>query len=360
MKKLWLQLLALCCLCAVLVLFYYFGGYAEPERENGLVPAHFDAGITTYLTEEEISALYLEDNTLYVGTKNGILILDAQTGEELRWLNRDIQMIYAADICKDGEDTIWAGDQNGLWHLDRTGEVLDFFEAPEIPEGRVNTILYEPKEDAIYVGTLEGTARLAKTDLDRWQVAAVYTQENGLLPGFSNVIKQVHGGLWIGGYLSPETGITIRNEDGSFQYFTLENGLLHPYVNTILQADEENVLVGFGQMDKGALLRFTKSGDSYRITDCWDESRQLPGNKIRFLFSDSMGGLWITTESDGLVVVNQEKFIRGEDCPRIYMNLDSGLADNEVKVMVEAESCFWLGGKYGLTKIEKSISLNIY
>ncbi|MCR4743972.1 MAG: hypothetical protein K5894_01935 [Lachnospiraceae bacterium] len=72
-------------------------------------------------------------------------------------------------------------------------------------------------------------------------------------------------------------------------------------------------------------------------------------------FLDSEGRLWITTETDGLIILDSPEKLSERPLSGNCIRKENGLSDDEIKCIVETENCFWLGSKYGLNRYDKTI-----
>ena len=317
--------------------------YTEPEPE-------IMDNLEVVFPGAEISALFDDGDFLWVGTADGIYLLGRDTGEIRRKLDSDIQMIYAAMIVQTNDGLIWAGHDAGLSAFDKAGTEMLRFRKPEIPGGRVNTIL--AADEGLWIGTQEGAAFLEKDD-SGWKVSEILTQKNGLTEEVVQVIARVEEEIWFGAYLAQDKGgISIRSE-GGWQYLSTEEGIPHRYINAILPLSDQKVLIGSGQLIYGGLSLAEKSGEGWKITENWNQEDGIPGMKVRCLFLDSTGRLWITTEADGILILDSPDRLDERPLKGILAKQENGLADDEVKCIVECDNCFWLGGKYGLTRFGK-------
>ena len=204
-------------------------------------------GVRVFCEGEEISALYLaQDGSLWVGGRDGVKSLDVETGQVTGYVAEDLELIYAAEICRSFEGSVWIGHNQGVSVLYPDGAREDY-EAPLLTGGRVNAVLCHGQE--VLVGTMEGGNRFVLRD-GRWQLSEQYDQEKGLLANPVNVIAAQGGTLWFGSYLANQPGgISILEEDGKggrhWQYLTTGEGLAHPYINAILLL-EDRALVACG------------------------------------------------------------------------------------------------------------------
>lgn len=349
--------------------FLYF--YKRQQSERRELEAKRIEGIQVFEQGLEVSALCMIDGKLYVGGRDGLLILDGETGERLGTAGEDLQMIYAAGIVQTEDQTIWVGHNAGLTAFFPDGTRQDFAE-PDIPSGRVNCLqavtdmpqagavsggaASETGQEALWVGTMSGAAKLESLQ-GKWQVTQIINRESGLASDTVNCILQQGNELWFGAYLDAQPGgISIWKADGTWQYISTEEGLCHTYVNAFLPAAEDQLLVGLGQLTYGGLqlLKRKETDGTWEVKDTWTTEDGLPGEKVRFLFCDSDNRLWITTESDGMLLLREG--LNGQHpLDGVYLTEESGLSDNEIKYIVETQKGYWLGGRTGLTYIDKSI-----
>ncbi len=298
----------------------------------------------------EISALFDDGARLWVGASDGIYWLDNATGELQKKLDAQINMIYAASIVRTSDGTIWAGHDAGISAFDANGNEILRFEAPQIPGGRVNT--FHVTGDGLWLGAMEGAAFLSK-ESGNWEVSRILTKENGLAEDVVEVIESVGDEIWFGSYLATgEGGISILKPDG-WDYLSTEDGIQHRYINAILPLSQDEVLIGCGQLSYGGLSRARRTEDGWSIAETWDQEDGIPGMKVRWLFLDTTGRLWITTEADGMLILDNTQSLSAHPLEGLVVKSENGLVDNEVKIIAESETCYWLGGKYGMTRYAK-------
>lgn len=324
--------------------------YEKKREKNAQKPIL--EGFSIFCEGDEISALYLaEDGSIWVGGRDGIKKLDVETGEVTGYIADDLELIYAAEICRAFDDSIWIGHNEGVTVLYPDGTRVDYA-PPVLTGGRVNTILCTEQE--VIVGTMEG-ADLFCIREGQWESVNRYTQAEGLLANTVNVLAEENGRLWFGSYLDNRPGgisILTRDDAGkeSWQYLTVQDGLTHPYINSILIL-ENKVFVASGQLSAGGLNELQYSPQGYYVTDAFDIEDGIPGEKVRLLYKDNAARLWITTESDGLILCKDADL--SHPIQGIILTQAEGLSDNEIKKIVENDDYFFLAGRYGLTRIQK-------
>jgi ligand-binding sensor domain-containing protein len=168
------------------------------------------------------------------------------------------------------------------------------------------------------------------------------TVDDGLLDNYVNtMIEDNNGGLWFGSYTAPKGGISILM-DGEWQYFTTDNGLVHNNIVQFFEDTDGSIWASTGLMDIGAAIRFEYNGESWEIAETLDSSDGLPVGKVRSVYRDPAGFLWIGSENNGLSVQTANGFK--------ILTTDDGLSHDEVKVyFVASEGELWLGTRNGIT-----------
>ena len=307
--------------------------------------------LTVLMPGIEISALFDDGERVGAGTGEGICILDRDTGEKIEKLDADIHMIFSAMITKTEDGLIWAGHEDGLSAFDSGYREVYRICSPEIPKGRVNTLLSE--EDGLWAGTQGGAAHLCLKG-GSWEVDEILTKESGLAEDVVQVIRRVGDELWFGSYLAREKGGISILSDAGWTYLSVDEGIPHSYINAILPLSENKVIIGSGQMIYGGLSVAEKTDGKWKITLNRDQNDGIPGMKVRDLFLDSSGRLFVTTEAEGIIILNSPDGLYKTPLEGMVISQENGLADNEVKCIVECGQCYFLGCKYGLTRWDKS------
>lgn len=308
-------------------------GQVEKERPK--------PGFTSLLEKEDIACLVEDEKMIYAGGANGLFTIDKETLET----NEIGDYHYLRDL---------ALDERGLWLATDTGLVLImekttriYTKADGLPDDRVLCI--DPIEEGHYwLGTWGGAVELVVDEENKGLIKNKYTSENGLLTDNVNVISQDHvGGLWFGSYVAPRGGVSVL-KDGTWQYFTTEDALLHGNITSIINRFDESVVVGSGLFKYGGATVFKQTNGIWKESDTLTHAKGLAGEKVRSLYQDKKKRLWVGSEYDGLVVI--------EDNDKKVLNDAKGLCHNEVKVIKEdEEGTIWIGTMRGLTRIEKGV-----
>lgn len=341
----------------MLIIIISFSGYliytAQKEEEKQM-KENVIPGVQVFLSDHEISAIIVEEDIVYVGGRDGIFVVDIETGDILEVLTRELSLIYTASMIKSSSGDIWIGHDSGLSLY--SNESWTHFEKPEIPEGRCNKIIEE--NSLIYAGFQEGSAILELDLNNKYRVIKTLTKENGLAENNVNSIyKDNYNNFWYGAYLSNQIGGLSIDKESGWQYVSVDEGLPHKYVTDIKAFDYDGVdyiLVGSGHLTSGGIALFTTSDDELNLIKTYLRDDGIPGDKIRSLYVSEEEDIWITTESDGLVITNASILLGEESIKGIYLDKKSGLSDNEIKIVGENNKYYILGGRFGITRILKS------
>lgn len=304
---------------------------AEAERPK--------AGFQIFLPEEDICTIAYDGEILWAAGATGLFRVDTKTlvTEEVG------DYSYVRSLVFD-ETGLWAGTDAGLLHM--VGTQMDIYTAAEgLPDSRVLCV-YPQGDGHFWLGTWGGAVEISwNADLGI-QIQNCYTSKNGLLTDNVYVINEDNQqGLWFGSYVAPAGGVS-RLKDGQWQYFTTENGLLHANVTAIINRRNQTVAVGSGLYKYGGATILEPQADRFMLRENLTKDNGLAGEKVRSLFEDSQGRLWLGSEYDGLTILDGERIT--------ILDKQTGLSQNEVKVISEdKDGNFWIGSLKGLTRIEK-------
>ena len=282
----------------------------------------------------EVSALAVQGDIVWAGGRDGVVAVDS-TGQVRLALDCDRPLEYVKALLVDANGVLWIGHLNGLSRYDGAG-CHTFTTDDGLPDNRVNALAVD-HQGRLWAGTSAGAATL---DAPR----AVVRVADGLLDGMVNVLLvDRDGGQWFGSYVAPRGGLSYF-KDGTWQYFTVETGLPHTNIASLLQARDGAIWVGTGFYDRGGAVVLVPDGDRWRISRTLLPSDGLAGAKVRSIFQDDRGRYWLGSEYGGMMVL-------GEAGSAVFTTHD-GLAQAEVKAMVQTpDGAVWLASADGLTRL---------
>ncbi len=276
------------------------------------------------------------------GGSKGLFRIDSQ-GQvkpiEITGIKNPI-MVYS--LLYDRNGILWVGHDSGLSYFDgKSWQTLT--QAEGLPDPNVRT-LAQTKQGDLWIGTNNGAVCLQGPG--PWTRASmlVLTPRDGLLHGLvSAILEDQEGGIWFGNYAAPQGGLS-RLKDRQWQHWTPKQGLPHANITCLILDPEGRVWAGCGFLDRGGAVLFSAVNGSWNIEKILP-AHELAGIKVRSLFQDSRGRVWIGSENDGLAIRSQNKTLK-------ILTTQDGLANQEVLVAAEApDKAIWLGTIAGLNRI---------
>ena len=315
------------------------GGMIYLVNQN---PPEIEPPVWTILNPpSDVTCMVEQDGVLWVGGKAGVVSIDIET-KEVEDIPCSERMTYTRHMLLDG-DTLWIGHDRGLTRYTADG-CRTLTEQEGMVDDRVNYLL--KTNDTLWAGTWHGAYYLRDSEWNR------ITVNDGLLDNYVNtMIEDSYGGIWFGSYTAPNGGISIYM-DGEWQYFSTDNGLVHNNIVQFFEDTDGSIWVSTGLMDVGAAIKFTYNGEAWEIAEVLDDSDGLPLGKIRSVYRDPDGYLWIGSENNGLSVETDEGFK--------ILTTEDGLSHDEVKVyFVASDGGLWLGTRNGITVLSKDDLVDI-
>lgn len=318
---------------ASIAVFIAVGQMINSRRPAAAAPP---PGWQTIRPPHEVSALAEQGEIIWAGGRDGLTILDRETGALIEQLESDSPLEYIRALLVDDEGTLWVGHSAGLTRYDGFGWHT-YTQQDGLPSKRVNALLQD-QNGRVWVGTQNGAAF---QDAQGWHIL---TSEDGLLHDSVDVMLQDRaGGMWFGSQSAPHGGLSYL-QDSARQHFTIENGLPHNNVNALLQDSSGSVWAGTGLLERGGACQFTYEAGQWVVSRVLTKHDGLAGARIRSIFEDRRSVFWFGSEYDGLTRFDGVNW-------RAYTQAD-GLAASEVKVMIQdSDGTLWLGTIDGVTRI---------
>jgi len=342
------------------------------SRDNTLWIGSEGGGLTSYrngrfhafssrdgLTNNFVRAVY-EDRRgeLWVGTDNGLFRLD---GDRLERIDGDerIPMLAVHAIFEDREGALWVGGSRLL--RIRDNQVEEFQLQGESSRNRVKSIL-ETSDGDIWVGTVSGLDRMRARSAAGFETVPEVT-------GTVRILRQTSDGtLWAG---TIGHGLYLYR-GGRFTRMSAPRRLPSNTILNCFEDAEQNIWLG----TQAGMLRLSNTpvktvglpdaSDSDAETvyedgdgEVWIAAANLfrfrngsvtpyrfpriKGVRIRNVFRDRHGALWIGTEGQGVYRQTAGGLAH-------YMT-SSGLVNNFVRAFLEArDGTIWIGTDEGVSR----------
>jgi len=246
-----------------------------------------------------------------------------------------------SSIYEDSEGSLWIGTNGGGLNRLKEGKCIAYTTEEGLSNDMVCSI-YENREGSLWIGTAGGG--LNRLDLHKKNGKfTAYTSKKGLSNDIVTcVYKDREGILWLGTY----GGGLNRFKDGKFTIYTTREGLSHNVLRSICEDQKGNLWVG---TDGGGLNRLTpqafqKKDGRFTFTTYTTEDG-LSDNRIRPIYEDQKGNLWIGTVTGELNLFKDGKFT-------VY-TIREGFSNDIRYIYEDQEGILWIGtGGGGLSRLK--------
>jgi ligand-binding sensor domain-containing protein len=277
-----------------------------------------------------------EGDQIWAGGRDGFVRVDRVTGKRLAPLGGEPRFGYVHALWKSAAGAMWVAHDDGVAVYDK-GKWTAYGEKDGLPFRRAFS-LAEDGEGRILAGIDGG---IAAWQGGRWTVEMLGGA--GTLGEVDVLYRDRAGRLWAGSSSPTRGGLRMR-EGGSWKTFDPAAGLPHPSVNAVIEDRAGTIWVGTGFASSGAAARLMPGTD--RLTP-FALGRGWDGVKVRSLYEDTTGRIWLGLEYDGALVFENATWKR--------IAPGKGLAGQEVKVVrQDAAGVFWLGTSGGLSRFDGS------
>lgn len=304
-------------------LWRFIGGRIQSYTTNGVI--HDFGPYSWNQTQTRITAVREDDfGNVFVGTLGSGVYRFGETGgvaqiAGAQGLNHETVL----SLCVDREGSLWVGtDGGGLTRVKRS-----MFEVhPDTVDKTVQSVC-EDFAGGLWIG-LNGDA--VNTDSLRYEKDGV-TQKFGPAQGLLNpyvrsVLVDQNQTVWVGGLVG---GGIYQFAEGQFRAVP---GTESAQVSTMITDRATNLWVGM----KDGLARW--NGKTWKL---FTTREGLTSNSVRALAEDKQGNLWIGTDGGGLNCFHDEKFTS-------HRAVEGGLpSDFVTALLADAEGALWVGTSGG-------------
>lgn len=304
------------------------GRRAPPEPEEPIW--------TIIRPPSDVTTMVDAGDIIWVGGKEGVIGINELTHEQVEFPCEQ-RLTYTRNMLwEDG--VLWIGHDRGLTRWTEDGWYT-FTEEDGMVTDRVNWVMRD-RDGVLWAGTWHGAYYDDGSGWDR------LTATDGLIDNNVHTIRQhSNGDIWFGSYTTPEGGISVMTEEG-WRYFSTENGLVHNNIVQFYEDTDGSMWASTGLLTVGAGVRFELDQGEWVIGELMTSEDGIPEGKVRSIFRDSGGVLWVGTEDKGMALVDENGI-------RIISD-ENGLSHDEVKVYLEDDyGHLWLGTRDGITLLTR-------
>jgi len=315
-----------------------FGGrpvrWLLPARDGSLWAAT-DNGLTvqragvwqTYTGAEglegnQANALAEGRNTIWVGTRNGVLAWRDGRFHKVDW-SAELPSRHVNQIIEARDGSLWVATKHGLAHV-VGGKPRIFDTRDGLPNQAVSAV-FEDGKGTIWAGTAGGgLARFRngaweKLPLNQWLPVSDISAPHAFC-------EDPDGNLWI----AVNFGGLVRYRDGQVAVMGVAEGLPNTEVYDVTVDHEGSLWVAMA--NGGGLLQLT---DGKFIN--YGAPEGLPEDSISQITQDLNGAYWMATRTNGLVQIDRGQVRR--------IGTAAGLPNNRVNaILAGRDGSLWIGG----------------
>lgn len=272
---------------------YQFDGYDLTEYRSNVYNFNL-------LTHNRITCLK-EDRkkNLYIGTNEGLNILNKKTGHITKSRNPHFDKNYIANIVLTAEEEIWVGTNDGLYTYQ-----LENDSCTKILNETIKGMFVDSKRN-IWVGTWsQGLYRYSIKER-KWIKYPKLNEFNSA----HVIFEDSENRIWIGSF---GKGITLLHDPydmkklswTTFSTDTPTNQISDNYIYAIIENRETKTL-WFGTRKGISITPVSSEESGIKWTNIYpsDTPGSLPFNEVDALINDKQGNIWIGTLGGGICCV---------------------------------------------------------
>jgi ligand-binding sensor domain-containing protein/signal transduction histidine kinase len=312
------------------------------------------------ISGSQITALYADKNGIWIGTENGLNLLDPATNKVTHYRSSESTTTLSSSlisaIFKDSHGTLWVGTSNaGVNIFDEKNNSFRAYRHDEdddssLSNNRVRSIA-EDKDGQIWIGTGKGLNRFDAEKKTFTRFLSSSEDPYSISDNMINIIyRDRSDGLWIG------TNNGLDRYDEQLKKFihhqyqpSINNSLSNNMVGAIYE-DRSNVIwVGTAG---GGLNKYNRQQDKFAyFRSIPDQENGLSSNFVYPIVEDKNRFIWIGTDGTGLNRFDPltDQFVNYKNDP----NDDTSLGSNAIiSLKVTHDGTLWIGTHQGLERFD--------
>ena len=307
------------------------------------------------LTTNSITCLVDDNNNnLWIGTSEGLNVMDKRTGEIKKYKARSISNNVVSALCVTRDNTLWVGTDNGLC---RYVPEKDTFVVcgDEFGDGRLRYVtiksLLEDSDGDLWIGTwAQGLFRYSPST-DKVVVYPKINEQYSSHVIYEDSNKDIWVGSWGYGLFK------LRNpkdmENVSYQSFLHENGDDSSLSDNIVYDIAEDInthTLWVGTRSGLSILRLDESSSFINYKSGKSDYR-IPSDEVNSIMRDSQKNMWIGAIGGGVLMADTRQ-------PAFALHTlnfgDEDIPVTSVRTLfADSDQNLWIGvGTYGLARRE--------
>lgn len=220
-------------------------------------------------------------------------LLSAQVFTQYTTDNSELPDNIVTQLLEENDNTLWVGTENGLLRIDASGSWTVFNTGNSGIPGNTIRALYKDMDGNLWVGTqLNG---MGKYDGSGW---TNYSPDNSGLPEFHirAFAQSPDGTRWIG---TPAGLVRWDGADDWYTYPMSDTGFLYVNITSIHVLSNDSLVMG--TINGGIVTLFNDEITHYRT-----DNSLIGDNTIVDIEPDAEGNIWLATAFGGLCVATAD------------------------------------------------------
>lgn len=256
------------------------------------------------LTNTKVNCIYLNGNSLYVGTDNGLLFWKDIDSPNMKRLNAVPDNVPVQAILEDRSGGIYVGTEgSGLYRLSKSCSIVERWTSSSSPllSDYVRSLAYD-SDGRLWIGTVMGLD-IFHDGIFRSHTADPFSPGSLSHNSVRCIYKDSQDGMWLGTFYG---GVNywhkLKNRFRTIARQQSANSITDDIINCIT-ADGDNVWIG---TNGGGINLYDSSTGRFTHYNSLSPSEKLPSaaynlNDIKVILPDSgSDGIWIGSHAGGL------------------------------------------------------------
>uniref|UniRef100_UPI00404A52B8 two-component regulator propeller domain-containing protein n=1 Tax=Fulvivirga sp. TaxID=1931237 RepID=UPI00404A52B8 len=230
-----------------------------------------------------INCIFVDDIRVYIGTSNGLFLLNNDIPELLPFLKNNT----ITTLNNDKYGNLWIGTFLGLYRYQPNANLLDFLdESSGLPNNIIRTIIFDD-DGNLWGGTYRGGIFYLSDG-----IITTYSEKSGLNSNIVAGIAEIGTDSFLFGN---ENGVLNILEDGVISRYTPPIKLPSDRLKHMFVDDQKRVWVAtYG----GLFMLNGPNSKAFTI------GSGFPDNFTRMTYQDKNGTIWVGTKNAGLIKFN--------------------------------------------------------
>jgi ligand-binding sensor domain-containing protein/serine phosphatase RsbU (regulator of sigma subunit) len=296
---------------------------------------------------QPMSILFNSDNIFFTATEEGLSSFRKE-GNRIKRINylsskNGLNDVGANSIAaKDGK--IWIGTNNGINILDGS-KLSEFSQNNKLPNLKINCLLTD-KKGVMWIGTNGGYGRFSDGKL------FFLSQDEGLIQNeVQTIIEDSRGRIWMG-----TMGGLVKLEGETYTDFNTEDGLSFLRINCLAEDPAGNIWIGtFG----GGIYKFDNNRKPVPISIVATNEILSSNNINSLLFVNDTIAVAGTDKGCDFLTLNNKQLITRV----IHYGINDGFSggeNNPNSIAKDMDGLIWFGTKKGLVRFDPEIDMNYH